>query len=212
MDILAAHNEKFNEAKAHLSEVDPILARLMNSVELVEFKQKEASFESLVKIIINQQLSNAAAKTIFSRVEKLCGATPITPKSVISLNTQELRECGISEAKVGYVFNLAKTFVANPTFLDQLNTTTIEDAYKRLIELDGIGPWSANIYLMFNIGKLDIFPYGDATLSKAIKLLYGVEINKKRPKHLPIIENWSPYRSIACLYLWKWIDSGMPEI
>jgi DNA-3-methyladenine glycosylase II len=199
-------------AQRYLSRTDPIMGVLVSMFRNIERPQRPANFSSFVRIIINQQLSSKAAETIFSRVETACNSSPILLDDILNCGQQKLRNCGMSKSKAKFVIDLAEQFKLEPNFIESLQSLPSEGAYKKLIEINGIGSWSANIFLIFYLGNKDVFPYGDSSLGKALLNLYGVNINRRRLDQVATVENWSPYRSVAALYLWEWIDSGMPKL
>lgn len=201
-----------NKAKSHLSQSDPIMEKLIFTLDELEISYREPSFESLIRIIINQQLSNKAASTIFGRLHKLYSNKKFTPEDILKTNIDQIRSCGLSNAKTRYIQGIANHLIENPLFIEKLKKMPTEDAYSSLLKLKGLGPWSVNIFLMFNLKQGDVFPYGDVSLHKAIFLLYGKEIDNKNKGAEAIISKWSPYKTIASLYLWHWIDSGQPEV
>jgi DNA-3-methyladenine glycosylase II len=203
--------ETLKSAQQHFKNNDPIMGRLVDIIGDIDLRQRPANFDSFVRIIVNQQLSNKSAKTIFFRIIETSGSSPLTPIRIKNLMPEVLRTCGLSESKVGFVRNISDIFLKNPSFLDELSEMSTSAAYSELMKIKGIGTWSANIFLLFSMGKKDIFPYGDATLEKALNLLYGIKLNRRKAEGNALIENWSPFKSVAALYLWKWVDGGMPN-
>jgi DNA-3-methyladenine glycosylase II len=198
------------EAKRHLKESDPVIGRLIESLGDIDLRHRPANFESFIKIIATQQLSDKAAKTIFSRIKSKCSENALSPKIIFNIGLEGLCECGLSNAKADYVIGIAMHFLENPNYINILKRTDSEAALESLMSLKGFGIWSASVFLLFNLQNVDIFPYGDATLQKAICLLYDVKINKKHGEEEKISKAWAPYRSIASLYLWEWMDQGQP--
>tara|TARA_Y100000590_G_scaffold465221_1_gene636904 strand:- start:2781 stop:3413 length:633 start_codon:yes stop_codon:yes gene_type:complete len=199
-------------AQTHLQKVDPTMLGLIRTIGDINLRTREPNFESLVRIIVNQQLSNKAANTIFERVKDACSCSPLTPQNILNLESKDFRKCGLSNSKTIFVKNLAELCENKPNFLAELNSLPTQQAHKELIKIKGIGVWTANIFLMFCLGREDIFPYGDVTLTKALNILYGIKLDRRIPQEDPTIERWSPFRSVAALYLWEWIDRGMPQI
>ena len=188
---------------------DSKFALLVNQLGLLKIENKNLTFESLLKIIINQQLSNKVADVIFLRLQNLFKSSKeITPDLILCSNIDEMRETGISFAKISFMKNLAKVFQDNPNIIQ--NWVKLDDinAKMEIEKLNGFGPWSSNIILLFYLGRQDIFPYGDTTLKKAYLNIYKEHLSKEL-KEL----DWArPYRSILALYFWKWVDNGMVEL
>ena len=210
--IKAVANPMLLEAQSYLKGVDPILGSVVDVIGDIKLKGRPANFDAFVRIIVSQQLSNKSANTIFKRVKALFPRKRITPEFLLHLGFDRLKGCGLSKSKTEYVLGLAEHFIKIPNEVSRIRRMEDVDALKTLTSLRGIGTWSASIFLLFNLKKPDIFPYGDVSLEKAISLLYGVKPKKKYTEVEGIISLWSPYRSLASLYLWEWIDRGQPEL
>ena len=200
------------QAQDHFTSVDPIMTKLISLYGDVSLRQRNASFEALMRIIVSQQISEKAATTIFNRVSALYTSLPIIPEYILKTSYENLRGCGLSNSKTKYVFNIAEVFTKDPNFLSDLKESESEIAYNSLLNIKGIGDWTANIFLMFYLGDQNIFPYGDTSLIKAVNLLYGENINRRKSEKNKIVEKWSPYKTIASIYLWEWVDGGMPDV
>ena len=196
------------EAQEYLCEVDSKLASVFYSISEITHVERGVDFPSTVKIIVSQQLSLKAADTIFGRVSSLLD--DFTPIDVLGKSELELRSCGLSSAKVRYIRSLAERCVAKPGYLNSISKLSDEEAAKEIQSNPGFGPWSAEIFLLFHLGRPNIFPKGDATLNRAIGIIYGIDVKDQLVLD-SITRIWEPYRSLACLALWKWIDEGMPS-
>jgi len=188
---------------------DSKFALLVNQLGLLKIENKNLTFESLLKIIINQQLSNKVANVIFLRLKDLFKSSKeITPDLILFANVDEMRNIGISFAKISFMKNLAKVFKENPEIIQNWSKLDDENAKIEIEKLKGFGPWSSNIILLFYLGRQDIFPFGDTTLKKAYLSIYRAPLNKDL-KEL----DWArPHRSILALYFWKWVDNEMVEL
>ena len=142
----------------------------------------------------------------FLRLKKLLTLSEeITPSCILGLESNKIREVGISFSKISFIKDLSKELIKKPKFIDGLKELDDENAKIQIEKLKGFGPWSSNIILLFYLDRIDIFPEGDTTLIKAYKNIYKKELDKK----LTAI-NWAiPYRSILALYFWKWVDNGI---
>lgn len=198
--------KKFNLILETLSHQDIILGKVIDATKPVEYKNANDEFSSLVKIIIGQQLSGAAAKNILNRVEKLNECKTLDPKDMFSFSNKELKLCGISDAKISYIKGLCKVILDNPNYFLNFNGMNENEILNNLCKIKGVGIWTASIFAMSTLNLENIFPYGDSTLSKAIKKIYG----EKRLLD-SIICHWHPYKSYACRVLWQWVDKGMPK-
>ena len=192
-----------------LKKTNNIFNLLVQQLGTIEFEKRTLVFESLIKIIVNQQLSSSAAKVIFSRISDLFpNSQEISPEDIKGINSLSLRGAGISNSKVGFIKSLADEFIENPDLINQWEELDQEQALVEIQKLKGFGVWSANIILLFYLGKQNIFPIGDSTLNKAYTSLFGSELDKE----LSVINWCEPYKSILALYLWNWVDAGMKEL
>lgn len=200
------------QAQKHFKLVDPVLSSVADVLGEIDIRYRPANFEAFVRIIVNQQLSNKAANTIFGRIREFSFNKRLTPEILNQIGCKQLKECGLSKSKIEYILGLASHFMENPNYLSQLKMMNEDEVVKSLTSLRGIGIWSSNIFRLFNLRQQDIFPYGDVSLEKAIYLLYGIKMDKKYRGADELIALWSPYKSIASLYLWEWLDQGQPEL
>jgi len=185
------------------------MGRVIKVIPGLKLPDRDLDFESIARIVVNQQLSLKAAETIHSRVVEL--VENYTPESLVRTPIEKLRACGLSNAKVTYIQKLAKVCLNEPNYLESFLSLDDEMARDKILKNAGFGPWSAQIFLLFHLQRPDVFPTGDATLNKAVSLLYDIP---QADKHqiAKRSEIWAPYRSTASLALWKWIDSGQPNI
>ena len=197
----------FKIALNHLSEEDKILGKVIKQIKPKEPDKREPNFEALVRIISGHQLSSAAASTIFSRLKHLFENKEITPYQIKNIKSEKILKCGLSKAKTRYIQNLAKFFLEKPEFLNELKEKDSDELIESLKKIKGIGIWSASIFALFYLNHPDVFAWGDVTIKKAIRLLYEEE-NIDDQKIKKITYKWKPYRSTACLVLWRWIDEG----
>ena len=194
---------------SHLRNINPNFNAIVTQIGEIEFKKRDITFKSLIRIIINQQLSNAVAKVIFARLESIFPDTnDISPFEIHITDSEKLKNIGLSKGKVTYIKSLANEFIANPNLVKKWATLDDENAKIEIQKIKGFGPWSANIILLSFMGRSDIFPYGDSTLRKAFLNVYGINLSET----LEEIEWARPYRSILALYFWRWVDNGMKPL
>ncbi len=198
---------KFNGALRHLSSKDANLDKIISIINPQINRKYEDDFSSLVKIIISQQLSGSAAKTIIGKLENQLDNNVYDPRKISKISTKDLRLCGISNAKITYIKGLSDVLLNNPLYFKKLRNSSKNEAINELSKIKGIGIWTASIFAMGPLGFEDIFPYGDVTLIKAIKLIYGEDFLIE-----DVISKWSPYKTYACRVLWQWVDKGMIDI
>ena len=193
----------------YLDAADPILGRVFKVIPELKLPNRDMSFESIARIIVNQQLSLKAAETIHGRVVEL--VERYTPETLVRTPIEKLRMCGLSNAKATYIQKFARVCLNEPDYLEGFLSLDDEMAREKILKNAGFGPWSAQIFLLFHLQRPDIFPAGDATLNKAVSLLYDIPQSAKL-QIASLSEVWAPYRSTASLALWKWVDSGQPNI
>ena len=192
----------------HLSKTDPKLGRIIKRVgpcRLYAFAPRDP-FEALCMSIASQQLSTKAADTIFRRFCDLFPNRKPTPDVVMTLTDEEIRRVGFSRPKVTFIKDLAAHVLDGRLDLKGLKKHPDDEVMRQLIAVKGIGRWTAEIFLMFRLGRPDIFPADDLGLMNAVQRAYGL---RKRPdaKRLRNLgEAWKPYRSVAAWYLWQSLE------
>ncbi len=164
-------------------------------------------FSSLCETIINQQLSEKAGNTIHLRFLQLFHNTKPTPDAVNKLSTQQLRGVGMSGSKVRFIQSLGESFSKKQIDFEILSQRSDDSVITELMKLHGIGRWSAEMFLIFSLGREDVFSFGDAGLRKALNNEYGNGKVLKDSEIRGIVEMWSPYKSYACRILWKSLDT-----
>lgn len=166
-------------------------------------RSKKFYFEDLVDSITGQQLSGKAAATIYGRVKAKCGQ--VTPDNLLKLSVEELRSCGLSYAKCSYVLDLAQRVKDGRLEVGKLNKLDQQKVVDELVAVKGIGRWTAEMFLMFTLGKEDVFPDLDLGIKNGVKKLTGKELS---PKELAIFgEQFAPYRTVAAWYIWANLDN-----
>lgn len=166
-----------------------------------------ARFERVARAIAHQQLGGAAAGTIWGRVGALVGPAGFTPAAVLALDDDQLRGAGLSGAKVAALRDLAWKVDRGDVRLDRLGHLGDESVVVELTKVRGIGPWSAHMVLMFDLGRLDVWPTGDYGVRNGYHLAYGLA-ELPTPRELETLgERFSPYRSVAAWYCWRAVDA-----
>ena len=188
----------------YLSRVDPQLEVVINTVGKYSIRLRTDAFQSLVESIIYQQLAGSAASVIYTRFIKYYNNMMPTPIDIISTSDKELKsKIGLSSKKVQYLKDLATKIAERKLSLDLLTTLSDEEVINQLIQVKGIGRWTAEMFLIFCLGRPDIFSVGDLGVRKAIQKLYTLPELPTPSTMLAIAQPWKPYRSIATWYLWK---------
>lgn len=165
---------------------------------------KSKYFEDLVDAICSQQLSGKAAKTIFGRVKNLL--IKVTPKNIISKTDQELRDCGLSWQKVSYIKDLANKTANGELQIEKLDKLSDEKIIAELVKVKGIGKWTAEMFLMFSLGRNDVFPVDDLGIKKGFEKVTGKKWDKIKSAKFAE-KNWKPYRTVASWYLWRSLEN-----
>lgn len=198
--------------RKHFQKVDPVLYRALEQIRKtqgeIELKRKlpvDEYFAALVDSIISQQLSGKAADIIFNRFLDLLPSRLLTPQAVLKIPDQKLRNAGMSWGKVSFIKDLAQKVNSGYLVLKHSNKMTDEGVIAELTQVKGIGRWTAEMFLMFTLGREDLFSHGDLGLKNAIKKLYRLE-NPTKDQVEQITLKWSPYRTHACRILWKSLD------
>ncbi len=202
----------------YLSTVDPKLAVVIEAHErcpLPERKEKAPSgqeaFVALVRAIVSQQLSGKAADTIYARVEALSGGALGDPRALATMADESLRGAGLSGAKTRGVKDLANHVLQKKLQLDKLHEQEDEAVINALIQVKGIGRWTAEMFLMFRLGRPDILSTADLGLRKGLMILYGLS-DLPDPKTMEQLTNhWRPFRSVGSWYLWRVAEGAPPH-
>lgn len=185
-----------------LAKADPILGRIIRLAKLKSLKARENHFESLVVSIINQQLSTKAADTIEKRFRALFGKIFPKPSAVLKMADGKMRAAGLSFQKISYIKNLAKAVEQGSLDFKKFGKMPDEEIIADLILIKGIGRWTAEMFLMFSLGRPDVFSHGDLGLRNAIKKLYNIDPKLHTKKLQKLIETWKPHRTLASRHLW----------
>ncbi|MBI5019252.1 DNA-3-methyladenine glycosylase 2 family protein [Candidatus Gottesmanbacteria bacterium] len=192
---------------AHFREHDPVLFSLFTSPpKRLTAEPPKAYFESLCRTIIGQQLSTTVADVIYGRFEALFDKKEITPKTVLNTPDESLRKIGMSGAKARFVKDLATKVANKDITLTALTTMGEQEVIATLTTIKGVGPWTAEMFLMFTLGREDVFSFGDLGLKRAIQELYKLKREPSKHYMQKLSRKWSPYRTYAALALWDFKD------
>ena len=195
---------------AHLKK-DRTFSTLLDKHEPFQLARREDLCLYLCASIMSQQLSSKVATTIHRRFLDLYGSRAPTPEEILSTPAPTLRAIGLSNAKVSYVHNVARFFIEEGMDHQKLHAMTNEEVISYLTRIKGVGRWTAEMLLMFGLGREDIFALDDMGIQNAMIHLYKLDNTDKksfRSEMVRISERWSPYRTFACLHLWQWKDNS----
>ena len=199
-------------ARRVLARRDPVIRDLMrvHGECGLAAAQHTDPFVALVHAIISQQLASRAAATIAGRFDALFDGVP-TPAAVATAHDDRLRAAGVSPQKLGYIRDLCARVQDGSLAFHALDTMTDEEIIDALTTVKGIGRWTAEMFLMFRLHRLDVLPVGDLGIVKAVKTAYRLRKTPTPERLTKIGEAWRPYRSIACWYLWASLDNVPQE-
>ena len=193
------------KAVNHLKKSDPVLRAIIERVGPCRMEFGEPTFHSVAESIIYQQLNGKAAVTIFKRFTDAAGL-PVTPDGILKLSDAQLRTVGLSKKKSSYVRDLAEKTKAGLLDFSRLHEQTDDEVIQHLTQVKGVGVWTAHMFLMFTLRRQNILPTGDYGVQAAMMKHYRKR-KLPKPKDMErIAKVWSPYRSIACWYLWRSLD------
>jgi DNA-3-methyladenine glycosylase II len=198
------------KATNHLKKSDPVLAALIERIGPCRMQFGEPTFHSLAESILYQQLNGKAAATIFDRLTALAG-DPLTPEGILKLSDAEMRGVGLSRQKTAYLRDLSEKTNAGLLEFERMAEMKEDEVIAHLTQVKGIGVWTAHMFLMFTLRRPDIMPVGDYGVQAAIKKHYKKRKWPKPAVMLKISKPWAPYRSIACWYLWRSLDTKTVE-
>ncbi len=207
-------SQDITKAITHLSQ-DERLKKVIDASPRPDFLKNEGRdlnqadpFEALVRSIIYQQLSGKAAGTILARFHVLFTNKKPTPKLVLKLESEQFKSVGISGQKTGYLRDLAEKFLDGTVDPQHFETMTDESIREHLIAVKGIGRWTADMFLMFTLHRPDVLPTGDLGIQKGFQKVFKMRSLPGAKKMEKLAKVWSPYRTVACWYLWRAVDSG----
>ncbi len=194
----------------HLAK-DPVMKKLIAQFKLEERPKVELTseyiFNKIIQNILGQQLSGKAADTITGRIKDLFGKKWPTPKELLEMPDEKIRAAGSSWAKIKYIKNVARAVLGKSLDLENLQNLSDDEVKARLVAIKGIGPWTAEMLLMFTLNREDVFSFGDMGLQNALYKHYGVK-KGDLGKMLKISDAWKPHRTTACLILWQSLESS----
>jgi DNA-3-methyladenine glycosylase II len=200
-------------AVAELRAADPVLRKVIDQVGAESLGDPQRGrphdhYGALTRSIVSQQLSSKAAASIYGRLtERFGGRTP-TPEEVLADDPEALRAAaGLSRAKVGFLRSLAEHVLDGSLELHKLGRLPDERVIEELIAVKGLGLWTADMFLMFHLGRPDVLPVGDLGIRRAIERIYGLPELPAPVEMEKIAEPWRPHRTLACRFLWRWLDA-----
>ena len=198
-------------AIAHITQVDPAFGEVIGRVGACKWvgRSDHTHFGFVLRSIVYQQLSGAAAATIFSRVQALYGGRSPTEQELLATRTAKLRAAGLSGRKVEYAKELAKRSHSGEIALHDLDGMSDDEVIETLVRVRGIGRWTAQMVMMFHLGRADVFPELDLGVQKGVQQLLGLRRLPSPERTAREGKRWAPYRTVAAWYLWRSLE--LPE-
>ena len=178
-------------------QLEPKFQEIIDTYGNPTITTRASGFIALSQLILEQQVSIASAKACYDKIENYLNG--FTPQLVLQTSDEELKTCGVSRQKISYIKNLARSIEKNKIDLESFHSKTETEVYTELIQLKGIGKWTAQVYLMFCLQKKDVFPIGDIAVQHTMRELFQTETIEEMELHAT---NWKPYRSLATYLLW----------
>ena len=196
--------EYWERAKRALRRKDAVMSAIMQRHKGIYLVRRGEPFPTLARAIVGQQISVKAAQSVWDRVVACAGA--VTPEGILLKKPTELRACGLSDRKTEYIVDLARRFAEGLVHPYRWDEMSDEEVIADLVQVRGIGRWTAEMFLIFNLLRPDIFPLDDLGLQKGIRVCYfkGRKVSLARMRKLG--ESWRPWRSVATWYLWRSLD------
>lgn len=198
--------EELRQACGTLTARDPHLAMAYRAIGLPHWRGTKASYETLARIVVYQLISTKAADAIWSRVR--ARYTEMTAPTVLEDDAEALLACGLSRPKLQHLLAIAAAVEAGHLDFERLAKCSFDDARKTLLAVRGIGPWTAETFLMNAIGHLDAFPHGDVGLIEAFKRLSGAENRLSAKEFSAHADKWRPFRAVAAHLLYDWYNAN----
>jgi DNA-3-methyladenine glycosylase II len=202
------NESSLRHARRRLAAADPVLARVLRASGRLPLpiRRGGSAFAYLARAILAQQISVAAARSIANRMTARFG-WPWRPEQLLSASDEELRGLGLSRQKVAYLRDLA-AHTRDGLPLRRLSRMSDERVIEALTVVKGVGRWTAEMYLMFRLARPDVLPVDDLGIRSAMRRAYGMRALPTKERMRRIAESWRPYRSIACFYLWRSLDTS----
>ena len=192
------------EAGIELLNRDDKMRVLISKYGIPDIKPGKDFFLSLLRSIVFQQVSGKAANTIFKRFIKLIPKnSKITPKEVLKLDKNDIRNTGIPLQRTNYIINLAEYFEKNSLQKKDFDVMTDQEVRDELLQIKGIGPWTVDMFLIFTLNRMDVLPHTDLGIQKAFKIMFHLDDLPSKNEMETYSKIWKPYRTLACWYLWR---------
>ena len=194
------------KARRHLRATDPVMKDIIAAVGPFTLGLERNRFGMLVRSIVSQQISGSAATSIFKRLRELAGPRGLTAANLARFTTDQLKSVGLSSQKASYIADLAGKVNEGIVDLRQIGRLSDERIVEQLIRVKGIGRWTAQMFLIFSLGRLDVFPHDDLGVRTAIRDRYRLSELPDKTTAIAIAAPWRPYATVASWYCWRSLD------
>jgi DNA-3-methyladenine glycosylase II len=202
---------RLTKAHRELAASDPVMAALMERVGPMSVAERrrrrgqvpDDAYGALLRAVVGQQLSTKAARTIYDRVVALFGGDDPSPQALLEVDEQALRKAGLSGRKVEYLRDLAAHVLSGELELDRLEELSDEEVIAEVTAVRGLGQWTAEMFLMFHLGRGDVVSGGDLGIRRGVMLTYELGEMPTPDEVVKRAEAWRPHRTLACIYLWE---------
>jgi DNA-3-methyladenine glycosylase II len=193
-------------ATRHFRKADPVIAGVIKQVGPCTLKPQRDRFNMLVRSIISQQISTAAARSIRAKLDALIAPEKVSPEVLARFSLEQLKSAGLSSQKATYLHDLAAKTAYGTVRLKTIGKMKDEEAIEELIQVKGIGRWTAQMFLIFSLGRPDVFPPDDLGIKMALRNLYGLSDLPTKSEAHALAAPWTPHSTFATWYLWRSLD------
>ena len=203
---MTMNHAAIQKARRHLRAADPVMKAVIDAVGPFTLRLERDRFCMLVRSIISQQISTSAARSIRRRLQELAGPAGMNARDLAKFTVDQLRSVGLSPQKASYISDLAGKVNDGMVDLRQIGRLSDERIVEQLTQVKGIGHWTAQMFLIFSLGRLNVFPHGDLGVRTAIRNRYGLADLPDKNAAVAIAAPWRPYASVASWYCWRTLD------
>jgi DNA-3-methyladenine glycosylase II len=199
-------SEVVEQALEHLQSADPVMARLIQQKTRFRLSPGRNRFRMLVRSIISQQISTSAARSIRRKLERMLAPKAVIPSVLAATPLAQLRKAGLSNQKAAYIHDLAAKVAARQVRLRRAGFMNDEELIMELTQVKGIGRWTAQMFLIFSLGRPDVFPVDDLGVRMALRNLYGLKDLPNRAEGEQLAAAWKPFSTVASWYCWRSLE------
>jgi DNA-3-methyladenine glycosylase II len=203
-------DELYRKAQRHLSRRDEVLKKIIKEIGPCTLTPDADHFNVLVRAIVAQQISTKAAKSIYAKVQIAVGNT-VRPDKLLAVEEEALQQAGLSTSKRRYVLDLAQKVHGGEVRLHETGDMSDEDVIQHLLPVKGIGRWTAEMFLIFGLGRMDVLPIADLGLRVGVQKQYALAEVPGKEQLVQMAEAWRPYRSVGTWYMWRTFGNNVPQ-